>query len=259
MCPMAIFELFIMVFASPVQSILAAKICGLNQMTIEQNQSKVCLDCISCPKGMGIVPQCGSFFTENVRVRCQKCTNGESFSEARDYTACKTCRLCLQNEETIKNCTPTSDAECGGCKPGYYRSPTHACLKCSTCCPDTIKYDLESQCLQQGLSRNKACRYTGRNCEETKPTLLNVQAETTIKQSTANKSSVLPFLIVSIISSSLLFLIATFLVYRSYCNHKLRRSTINGSHQVLYNGNDEVVHLWSQKKPIISLCENTNV
>lgn len=113
----------------------------------------------------------------------------------------------------------------------YYRSPTHACLQCSTCCPDTIKYDLESQCLQQGLSRNKACRYTGRNCEETEPTLLNVQAVTTIKQSTANKSSVLPFLIVSIISSSLLFLIATFLVYRSYCNNKLRRSTINGSHQ----------------------------
>jgi hypothetical protein len=92
--------------------------CGLNQITIIQNRSEHCVDCVQCPKGMGSIPQCGSFLTRNTTVTCKACVKGVSYSESHDHTSCKQCRICVENEEVIKNCTATSDSECGECKPG---------------------------------------------------------------------------------------------------------------------------------------------
>ena len=76
------------------------------------------MDCVDCPAGMGSFPQCGSFFTTNVTIACKACVKGVSYSESHDHTSCKSCRMCVENEEVIKECTPTSDAQCGECKPG---------------------------------------------------------------------------------------------------------------------------------------------
>lgn len=93
--------------------------CRVNQITVIQDHSVHCLDCVECPVGQGSVPQCGSFLSKNVTVRCKKCEKGMSYSESHDHTSCKPCRICVDNEEVIKSCTITSDTQCGECKPGW--------------------------------------------------------------------------------------------------------------------------------------------
>ena len=78
-----------------------------------------CLACSECPDGEGLVPQCGSRVTADVKVQCVQCTTGESYSDKHDFSSCKPCTICDPNEETISACTATENAVCGECNAGY--------------------------------------------------------------------------------------------------------------------------------------------
>ncbi|CAB4007956.1 tumor necrosis factor receptor superfamily member 4-like isoform X1 [Paramuricea clavata] len=230
MFKMKMFKSFVLVFmAEHIHWSIATK-CGLNQITIIQNRSEHCVDCVQCPKGMGSIPQCGSFLTRNTTVTCKACVKGVSYSESHDHTSCKQCRICVENEEVIKNCTATSDGECGECKPGYYRSFVFSCVKCSPCCQDTQEDDVEPQCLKQGFSRDRACRYTGRNCGGMKPTSMNSMVFKSTASQELEKSNIpLPYIIGLMVFVFVVFVLALlviFLMYRVYGAGKGNRSRV---------------------------------
>ena len=111
------------------------------------------------------------------------------------------------------------------CFHRYYRSFVYSCLKCSPCCQDTEEHDVESQCLKQGLPRNRACRYTGRNCGGLKPTSLSTVFKTTRAQ-TEKFHIPLAYIIGGIVlmfATLVLAVLTTYLLYRVYCKVKLRK------------------------------------
>ena len=108
----------------------------------------------------------------------------------------------------------------------YYRSFVFSCHKCSPCCQDTQEDDVEPQCLRQGLSRDRACRYTGRNCQALEPTLLNMVNmvfKTTATQKVETHKIPSSYIIGGIVLMFVLLvlvLVTIFLMYRVYCGAK---------------------------------------
>lgn len=98
-----------------------------------------------------------------------------------------------------------------------------SCLKCSPCCNNTQEHDIEPQCLKQGFSRDKACRYTDRNCGGLQPTLKTMLFKTTATQTSVKIKLPLPYLIASVLVMFVvlvLALVTALLMHRVYCSVK---------------------------------------
>ncbi|XP_006134960.2 tumor necrosis factor receptor superfamily member 10B-like [Pelodiscus sinensis] len=91
--------------------------------------------CKYCPAGTYVANHCKIPHTEGV---CSHCRDGEDYTaHANGLDECMPCKLCKEDQVTVRTCTSTSDTECQ-CKPGYF-CPTQGCEMCYRCkskCPE---------------------------------------------------------------------------------------------------------------------------
>ena len=116
------------------------RICLYNQFIIESESGNVtCMDCLPCPRGSGLSPQCGTRLSyQNRKVVCEACVLGETYSAHEDESPCEPCGTCAEHQTVVKNCTLFSDSQCNDtCSKGFYfESLTGDCQPCSWCCSD---------------------------------------------------------------------------------------------------------------------------
>ncbi|XP_068720298.1 uncharacterized protein [Montipora capricornis] len=168
--------------------------CGPNvfYVTWPNGTFKRCLHCSLCHPGWGLYPNCGEHITyPPTDIHCKKCVYGKTFSEAYDYSGCKSCHICAENEIVTKNCTRDSDTVCNGnCIRGYfYRSLTRDCKKCSYCCNDG-KDEEQQECIDQGLKA--AHRYCAPRPDKRCGPAPTSLATTTITKSSAKQLNARP-------------------------------------------------------------------
>ena len=132
----------------------------------------------------------------------------------------------------------------------------YSCAKCSPCCQDTQEHDVEPQCLRQGFPRDRACRYTGRNCGGLEPTSTNTVFKTTPTLTQELERYRIPssYIIGGIVSMVVLLVMAvliTCLLYRVYCDikHKPRVALrLNGTWIYFLNMIIYANTYWCKKK-----------
>ena len=101
--------------------------------------------------------RCGEVIITTMSVGCKQCVLGETYSSAYEVGACKDCKNCGPYRKTIKACTLTSEAVCGGCKIGTYIEPVLGmCFPCSSCCNDG-KDIFVPECQVPGVPINMHC------------------------------------------------------------------------------------------------------
>ncbi|CAH2225742.1 tumor necrosis factor receptor superfamily member 19L isoform X1 [Pelobates cultripes] len=112
--------------------------CGKWQYTDEGGH---CVPCLECPLGEEPDGVCG--FGTGAGVTCQKCGPG-MFSSHSGISFCNPHTLCEKRKRVqLKAGTPTSDAQCGDCLPGFF-SPVgksksiSTCFQCALAPPDTV-------------------------------------------------------------------------------------------------------------------------
>lgn len=120
-----------------------------------------CLNCLTCHRGRGLYPPCGSRIQDPPNPDCVDCPRGK-FSDELDSAPCHTCQKCAEHEIITAPCTSKSNRICNGtCEKGYFYSKkdsTHSCKKCSHCCFDGKDEEI-SECTNQGLNASKQhCR-----------------------------------------------------------------------------------------------------
>jgi len=97
-----------------------------------------------------------------------RCEEGFSYSNTQDYSPCKRCRVCSENEERTGKCTVEEDTiKClRTCRKGFYwDDQTDSCHPCSDCCGENLKHH-EEECENAGLSFTHQCRQTIVECED---------------------------------------------------------------------------------------------
>nr|NP_001084464.1 tumor necrosis factor receptor superfamily member 10b S homeolog precursor [Xenopus laevis]BAD11771.1 death receptor-M2 [Xenopus laevis] len=91
--------------------------------------------CLRCPAGTYVGMPCT---TQDTVGKCFPCHTGSSFSEGfTGLDHCLTCLSCRDDQEEVRPCTATQNAECR-CKKGTYCPLDHPCEVCLTCtesCP----------------------------------------------------------------------------------------------------------------------------
>ncbi|PFX19993.1 uncharacterized protein LOC111337445 isoform X2 [Stylophora pistillata] len=128
-------------------------VCNYDEFEVEDVFSNVsCHKCPSCPPGMGLTPQCGSFVSYGEKVKCGLCELGKSYSSTNDISSCQPCGICSDHENIKRNCSLTNNSQCKhGCGKGFYfEELTGDCKPCSFCysyLPNCNKTnDLEDGC-----------------------------------------------------------------------------------------------------------------
>nr|KAF6272257.1 hypothetical protein mPipKuh1_017807 [Pipistrellus kuhlii] len=89
--------------------------------------------CQRCPPGYYVEEPCSSPHT---RSECVACDAGTYTGHANGLRSCLLCTTCRQDQEMVRDCTPTRDRQCQ-CKPGEFycasgRCP-ETCYRCTRC------------------------------------------------------------------------------------------------------------------------------
>ena len=111
-------------------------VCNYDEFEVEDVFKNVsCQNCPSCPPGMGLTPQCGSFVSYGENVYCEPCELGKSYSPKNDINSCLPCGICSDHENIKRNCSLTRNSQCEhGCGKGFYfEELTGDCKPCSFC------------------------------------------------------------------------------------------------------------------------------
>uniref|UniRef100_A0A8C5HSS7 Hematopoietic death receptor n=1 Tax=Gouania willdenowi TaxID=441366 RepID=A0A8C5HSS7_GOUWI len=66
------------------------------------------------------------------RGQCEECNYGSFTEHANALPLCLKCTQCRHDQEVVRPCTFTQDAECQ-CKPGVFCDPDQACEVCKKC------------------------------------------------------------------------------------------------------------------------------
>ncbi|KAL4631663.1 tumor necrosis factor receptor superfamily member 19-like [Arapaima gigas] len=95
---------------------------GLADLSCDQDQflhpNGSCVVCPTCGPGQQLSEDCG--YGDGGAGHCEPCGEAE-FSAETGLAPCWQCTQCvLLNREEKTPCTPTSNAECGGCLRGFY-------------------------------------------------------------------------------------------------------------------------------------------
>ncbi|XP_058493051.1 hematopoietic death receptor isoform X2 [Solea solea] len=95
---------------------------------LEYSHNNLC--CVLCPAGTHMTAHC----TRSGEMgKCEACDDGLTFTEhGNELNRCRECKRCRSDEELVKPCTTTLDAECQ-CKSGRFCSPDEACEVCKKC------------------------------------------------------------------------------------------------------------------------------
>ena len=122
-----------------------------------------CEPCPSCPAGQGLTPQCGSFIKYGVKIECQPCKLGTTYSAKYDISSCRPCGICSDHQKVIRNCTLESNSKCKkGCSSGfYYEEMTGDCQACSWWCNDG-QNTVEDQC--KDMPHYRQCNANEMDC-----------------------------------------------------------------------------------------------
>ncbi|XP_019720424.1 tumor necrosis factor receptor superfamily member 19 isoform X2 [Hippocampus comes] len=92
-----------------------------------------CKPCEQCDAGQELSKECGFGYGED--ARCVPCRTSR-FKEDRSLQKCKPCLDCgLINRFQKSNCSATSNAVCGECRPGYYRKTKLSGFQDMECTP----------------------------------------------------------------------------------------------------------------------------
>ncbi|XP_036136927.1 uncharacterized protein LOC118643128 [Molossus molossus] len=90
------------------------------------------------PTGHHVSADC----TESQATRCSPCPPGTFMAHDNRKTQCQTCAKCRDDQEVVKNCTPTSDQQCQ-CKTGQCYCDSENCPEmCYPCtrCPGATRH-----------------------------------------------------------------------------------------------------------------------
>ena len=121
---------------------------------------------VECPPGYGLNVPCGSSIPFNVSIHCVLCDKGISYSDAHDFSQCKTCTNCDPHEERSGWCGLEKDTiKClRTCHKGFYwDNLTDSCHPCSKCC-NKNNTSHEKQCEGSGLPITHQCQQTNIIC-----------------------------------------------------------------------------------------------
>ncbi|KAM8761210.1 tumor necrosis factor receptor superfamily member 10B-like isoform 1-T1 [Acanthopagrus schlegelii] len=106
--------------------------CSENQEYLHGN---IC--CLNCPAGTRLESPCT---TAGQKGKCVECDDGTYTLHSNSLKWCIGCTKCREDQQTVKPCIHTQDAECQ-CKPGRFCAPDEACevcKKCTRCAEDEV-------------------------------------------------------------------------------------------------------------------------
>ncbi|XP_062393081.1 tumor necrosis factor receptor superfamily member 27 [Sardina pilchardus] len=99
-----------------------------------------CHPCVQCPPGQELTEDCG--YGYGALARCRSC-DARWFKEAWGSHTCQMCQTCRRvNRRELSPCTPTRNAACGRCLPGFYskrRLDGQETLECMPCGPPPFR------------------------------------------------------------------------------------------------------------------------
>ena len=120
--------------------------------------------CPECPPGFGLPVQCGSRVSIFTSTDCEQCMEGETYSEKKDISECKSCDDCT-GRNVLQKCSKLNNGKCGTCLPEYYLdSELDDCKKCSFCCEDALEHEHLRQC-KAGVSIKAGYRRSTAACK----------------------------------------------------------------------------------------------
>ena len=142
-----------------------------NEIEVSFNSSySVFFSCkkMLCRRGSGLSVECGTTVSFGTKIECQPCIPGKTFSTREDYTVCKECHNCHENQEVLRQCTMEYQTICGKCKSGYYYDDVtgNSCLECAWCCEGSEGQKRMPEC--SNMDVKKQCRWTS-NSDSCKP------------------------------------------------------------------------------------------
>lgn len=136
--------------------------CKEDQYIAVARKGGRCEDCKDCPPGTAPFPQCGGIVENIADVKCLKCVAGETFSDERGKSPCKSCSKCTIGQRELIPCNLTNDRVCGECDKGFYKDDSsNECKPCSACCNDDKDVRIQ-KCAEQNMPKNIQCSYTKR-------------------------------------------------------------------------------------------------
>ncbi|XP_068460477.1 tumor necrosis factor receptor superfamily member 10B-like isoform X4 [Clinocottus analis] len=94
---------------------------------LEYASGNIC--CLKCPAGTRMASPCTRAGEEGT---CEECDDGTYTEHANDHKYCFKCTQCRPDQEIVRDCTHTQEAECQ-CKPGKFCAPEQACEVCRKC------------------------------------------------------------------------------------------------------------------------------
>ncbi|XP_042344801.1 hematopoietic death receptor [Plectropomus leopardus] len=97
---------------------------------LEYSNGNIC--CLNCPAGTHMTSPCPG---EGQKGTCEECDFGTYMEHSNGLKQCFKCTQCRSDQEVVRPCTHTQDAECQ-CKVGKFcvhDDPCEVCKKCSRC------------------------------------------------------------------------------------------------------------------------------
>ncbi|KAL7392613.1 hypothetical protein ABVT39_027191 [Epinephelus coioides] len=94
---------------------------------LEYQQGNIC--CLNCPAGTRLISPCDR---AGRRGQCEECDDGTYTEHDNGLKHCFKCTQCRSDQEIVRPCTHTQDAECQ-CKLGRFCDPDDACEVCKRC------------------------------------------------------------------------------------------------------------------------------
>ncbi|KAM9510887.1 tumor necrosis factor receptor superfamily member EDAR-like [Salvelinus alpinus] len=131
--------------------LMASCLLALSEPSCDQTQflhsNGSCVDCPVCGPGEQLTDDCG-YGDGGEGGRCVACAEGQ-FSTETGLAPCWQCTRCiLLNRQERAVCSPTNNAQCGNCLPGYYKLRSRSGevdLSCMPCYSPTGK--IRKECL----------------------------------------------------------------------------------------------------------------
>ena len=108
--------------------IMAFNTCRSGKYTVKDKHGVFikCIDCAICPPKLGATVSCDTVVYPDIKIACNHCDPGETFSSEYDAKPCQPCKssTCHRNEEWVGKCTKGEDnTRCNStCIEGYYWS-----------------------------------------------------------------------------------------------------------------------------------------
>ena len=125
---------------------VVANTCELGHYILQGQHGIQCIDCETCPHGLGAAVPCNTVIYPDTNIDCIECDRGKTFSSENDEKLCQPCNssTCHRNEEWVGKCNLEEDnTQCTGiCVKDYYWSKNHTepCQPCKniTCHPNEV-------------------------------------------------------------------------------------------------------------------------